>query len=145
MVVESIMSYAAFVWWQKSEQTTASVELQKVQKLACLQTTGAMQSAPTIALAAMLDLLPLPVMVKKVAAQFAFRMLDSVKHNTLDMQGHQKIYEDFQRVMDQHALSDKTPIRHDFEATFEVKIYERERCNDVPTEQRILMALGKMR
>jgi hypothetical protein len=49
------MSYAAFVWRQKSEQTTASAELHKVQRLACLLTSGAMKSAPTIALEAMLD------------------------------------------------------------------------------------------
>jgi hypothetical protein len=52
--------------------------------------------------------------------------------------GHLKIYEDFHEVMDQHALSDKMPIRHDFEAPFEVKIYEREGWNHVPTEQSIL-------
>jgi hypothetical protein len=72
----------------------------------------------------MLDLPPLPAMVKKKAAQPAFRMLDSFKPNTGDMQGHLKIYEDFQRVTD--ALSDKMPIRYDFETPFEVKIYERE-------------------
>jgi hypothetical protein len=65
-------------------------------------------------------------------------MLDSVTPNTGDMQGHLRIYEDFQEVMDQHALSDKMPIRHDFEAPFEVKIYEREGWNHVPTEQSIL-------
>jgi hypothetical protein len=58
--------------------------------------------------------------------------------NTRDMQGHLKIYEDFQEVMDQHALSGKMPIRYDFEAPFEVKIYEREEWNHVPTEQSIL-------
>jgi hypothetical protein len=71
-------------------------------------------------------------------------MLDSFKPNTGDMQGHLKIYE----VMDQHTLSDKMPIRYDFEAPFEVTIYEREAWNHVPTEQSILlivqMALGKM-
>jgi hypothetical protein len=40
--------------------------------------------------------------------------------------------------MEQHALSDKMPIRHDFEAPFEVEIYEREGWNYVPTEQSIL-------
>jgi hypothetical protein len=64
MVVRPMMSYAAFVWWQISEQTTASAELQNVQRLACLLTTGAMKSAPTIVLEAMLDLPPLPAMVK---------------------------------------------------------------------------------
>jgi hypothetical protein len=46
------MSYAAFAWWQKSEQTTASAELQKVKRhaLVCLLTTGEMESTPTIAL-----------------------------------------------------------------------------------------------
>jgi hypothetical protein len=53
-------------------------------------------------------------------------MLDSFKPNTGDMQGHLKIYEDFQGVMDQHALSGKMPIRYDFEAPFEVEIYGRE-------------------
>jgi hypothetical protein len=62
----------------------------------------------------MLDLPPLPAMVKNEAAQSAFRMLDSGKPNTGDMQGHLRIYEDFQEVMDQHALSDKMPIKHAF-------------------------------
>jgi hypothetical protein len=65
-------------------------------------------------------------------------MLDSFKPNTGDMQGHLKIYEDFQGVKDQHALSDKMPIRYDFEAPFEVKIYERKEGNHVFTEQSIL-------
>jgi hypothetical protein len=52
-------------------------------------------------------------MIKKEAA---FRMLDSFKPNTGDMQGPLKIYEDFKGVMDLHALSEKTPIRYDFEA-----------------------------
>jgi hypothetical protein len=34
-------------------------------------------------------------MVKKEAAQSAFRMLDSFNPNTADMQGHLKIYGDF--------------------------------------------------
>jgi hypothetical protein len=134
MVVRPMMSYSALVWWQESKQTT---ELQTVQRRACLLTTGAMKSAPTIALEPMLDLPALPAMAKKEAAQSAFRMLDSVKPNNGDMQGHLRIYEDFQEIMDQHALSDKMPARHDFEAPFEVKIYERERWNHAPTEQSI--------
>jgi hypothetical protein len=77
-----------------------------VQRLACLLTTGAMKSAPTAP----------PAMVKKEAVKSAFRILDSFKPNTGDMPGHLKIYEDFQGVMDQHALPDKMPIRYDFEA-----------------------------
>jgi hypothetical protein len=97
-----------------------------------------MKSAPTIAMEAMLDLPSLPAMVKKEAAQSAFRMLDSFKPNTGDMQGHLKIYEDFQGVMDLHGLSDKMPIRYDFEAPFEVKNIRKEGLNHGPTEQSTL-------
>jgi ribonuclease HI len=73
----------------------------------------------------MLDLPPVPAVVKKEAVQSAFRILDSFKPSARDMQGHLKIYKDFQGVMDQHALSDRMPIRYDFEAPFKVKIYEQ--------------------
>jgi hypothetical protein len=95
---------------------TAYAELQKVQRLACLLTTGAMKSAPTIALEAMLDLPPLPVMVEKKAAQSAFRLLDTYKPNTEDMQGHLRVYKDFQEIMELQSLSDRMPRKFDFEA-----------------------------
>jgi hypothetical protein len=59
-----------------------------------------------------------------MAAQLAFRMLDSVKSNTGGMQRHLKIYEDFRRLMDQYTLSDKMTIGYDFGALFEVEINE---------------------
>jgi hypothetical protein len=51
-VVKPMATYASFVWWQRTELKTAYAELQKVQILTCLLTTGAMISAPTIALEA---------------------------------------------------------------------------------------------
>jgi hypothetical protein len=84
-----MVTYAS-LWWQRTELKTACAELQKVQRLACLLTTGAMKSAPTIALEAMLDLPPLP------SVQSAFRMLDTYKPNTEDMQGHLRVYKVFQ-------------------------------------------------
>jgi hypothetical protein len=80
-----MVTYASFVWWQRTELKTAHAELQKVQRLAFLLTTGAMKSAPTIALEAMLDLPPLPVMVKKEAAQSAFRMLDTYTQKSMSL------------------------------------------------------------
>jgi hypothetical protein len=62
--------YAACVWWQKFEQTTATTELQKVQRLAFFMTYGTMKSASIMTLEAMLDLPPLPAMVKKEVAQW---------------------------------------------------------------------------
>jgi hypothetical protein len=73
---------ASFVWWHRTELKTAHAELQKVQRLAYLLTTGAMKSDPAIALEVMLGLPPLPVMVKKEGALSAFRMIDTYKPNT---------------------------------------------------------------
>jgi hypothetical protein len=50
--IYTMVTYASFVWWQRTELKTAYAELQKVQRLACRLTTGAMKSAPTFALEA---------------------------------------------------------------------------------------------
>jgi hypothetical protein len=77
-------------------------------------------------------------MIKKEAAQSAFRMLDSfiliglTRNNGLD----------------QHAYSDNMPIRYDFEASFEVNYTKgRDGTTFLPNRVYLLiiqMALGKM-
>jgi hypothetical protein len=124
MIVGPMISYVDFVWWQKSEQTTASAELQKLQRLACLLTTGAMKCAPKIALEAILDLPPLPAMVKKEAAQ----------PNTENMQRHLKIYEYFQGT----SMLSQINCQLVMTLKLEIKIYEREGWNHVPPEQSTL-------
>jgi hypothetical protein len=42
---------------------------------------------------------PPPALVKKEAAQSAFRLLDSYKPNTENLEGHLNIYKDFQEIM----------------------------------------------
>jgi hypothetical protein len=64
-----------------------------------------MKSAPSVLLEAM---------VKKEAAQTAFRMLEDYKPNTRDMQGHLKIYLNFRELMDLHQISDTMPIKYDW-------------------------------
>jgi hypothetical protein len=61
-------------------------------------------------------------MVKKEAEQSAVRMLDEIQPKAGDMQGHLEIYWDFKEIMELQVLSDKMPVRHDFEAPFEVEI-----------------------
>jgi hypothetical protein len=62
---------------------------------------------------------------EKEAAQSAVRMLDE---NKTQGGGHAGIYRDFKEIMDLQVLSDKMPVRHDFEARFEIEITEREEC-----------------
>ena len=98
-----------------------------------------MKSTPTVALEAMLDLPPLPDVVIKEAAQTAIRMLDEIKPKPGDMQGHLGIYRDFQKMMELQVLSDRMPIRYDFDAPFEVEIPEREEWNNLTTEKGALV------
>jgi hypothetical protein len=51
------------------------------------------------------------------------------------MEGHLRIYKDFQGVMGLHPLSDTMLVRHNFDAPFEVKIHEWNAWDYVPTKQ----------
>jgi hypothetical protein len=110
MVVKRMVTYASFVWWRKSGEASTGAMLQKIQRLACLLTTGAMKS-PSTALEAMLDLPSLPDTMKKEATQSAVRMLDEIKPKAGDKQGHLEIYRDFKEIMELQVLSDKMPVR----------------------------------
>jgi hypothetical protein len=134
-----MVNNASFECWNRTELKTTYAELQKVLRLACLLTTGAMKSAPTFALEAMLDLPPLPVMVKKEAALSALRMLDTYKPNTEDMQGHLRVYKDFQEIMELHSLSHRMPRKFDFEAEFKVVIPKREAWDNIPADQETMV------
>jgi hypothetical protein len=134
-----MVTYASFVWWQCTELKTAYAELKKVQRLACLLTTGAMNSASTIALRAMLVFPPLPVMVKKEAAQSAFRILDTYKPKTGDMQGHLRVCKDFQETMELHSISDRMPRNFDFEADFKFVIPKHDAWDNISANQAALV------
>jgi hypothetical protein len=83
-----------------------------------------MKSAPTTTLETMLDLPSLPDTVKKEAAQSAVEILDGTKTKAVNMQGHLGFYRDFKEIMELQVLSDKMPVRHNFEAPFKVEISE---------------------
>jgi hypothetical protein len=84
-------------------------------------------------------------MVKKEAAQSAFRMLDTYKPNTVDMQGHLRVYKDFQEMMELHSLSDRMPRKFDFDADFKVVIPERDAWDNIPVDREAIVSLKKKR
>jgi hypothetical protein len=90
-------------------------------------------------LEAMLDLPPLPVMVKKEAAQSAFRTLDTYKPNTENMQSHLRVYKDFQEIMELNSLSDRMQRKYNFEADFKVVIPERDAWDNIPADQEAMV------
>jgi hypothetical protein len=72
LIARPMVSYASFV---SGEVSTGAIPTPKVTKVACLLTTGALKSAPTIALEVILNLPHLFDTVKKKAAQFTVGML----------------------------------------------------------------------
>jgi hypothetical protein len=92
-----LISYEAFVWWQKSEQITASAELQKESGMPSDHWSNEKCSYNCVG--SHVRPASMASSGKKRSAQSTYKMLDSFKHNTGDMHGHLKIYEDFQRVM----------------------------------------------
>lgn len=67
VIVRPKITYAALVWWPKTKQGIAQKKLGKLQRLACMAITGAMQSTPSKALDAILKMLPLHQFVQMEA------------------------------------------------------------------------------
>jgi hypothetical protein len=60
-------------------------------------------------------------------------LFDSYKPNTGDLEGNQKIYKDFQEIMDPHLLSDCMAMRYDLGVSFKIGIPESEDWDNVPS------------
>jgi ribonuclease HI len=89
-IIRPMVTYAAAVWWPKTEQRAAQLLLQKIQRLACLSITGAMRTCPTAAMEALLDLMPLHIQIRKVAFSTAIRILNR-KSMLYGRTGHMRI------------------------------------------------------
>jgi ribonuclease HI len=118
-VILPTVTYAAFVWWHKAQSITNSTVLTKVQRLACLATTGALRTTPTVALEASLDLLPIQLQIKEEAGKTAFRLLNAHCFLPGDYKGHLRIYDEFKQLTDLHVVNDATSEMN-LDATYDV-------------------------
>jgi hypothetical protein len=50
MVIRTVWIYGSMVWWQKVRYNVSKTELSKLQGVACLAITGAIQMTPTAAM-----------------------------------------------------------------------------------------------
>jgi hypothetical protein len=55
------------------------------------------------------------------------------------MQGHLRVYKDFQEIMQLHSLSDRMPRKFYFEADFKVVIPERDTWDNIPADQEAMV------
>ena len=65
--VRPILAYGALVWAHSLDKTNLFLEMQKVQRMACLMITGAMPSTPTAGMETLIGLPPIDCYMEKEA------------------------------------------------------------------------------
>ena len=72
--ITPIVTYAALVWWTKTNKVGAQTKLERLQRLACLCVTGGMATTPTAAMEALIGFPPLHILVRREALTMAMRL-----------------------------------------------------------------------
>jgi hypothetical protein len=73
-VVRPIVTYAATVWWPRVKLKRSQAELSKLQRVACLGITRAINTAPPAAMEVLLGLPPLHMQVEVEAMIGSYRL-----------------------------------------------------------------------
>ena len=94
MVIRPKVSYGSLIWWPKTNIKSAQRTLAKLQRLATVSITGAMRSTPTMALDALMHLLPLHQFVQLEARKSAFKLRRFKRIIGGDLTGHLEILKD---------------------------------------------------
>ena len=97
-MVRPILAEGALVWAHSLKKTKLSLQLQKVQCMACLMITGAMPSTPTVGIITLLGLPPIDCYPKREALAAGVRLLHNGQWRTnpgetLEKKAHSKIIE----------------------------------------------------
>lgn len=123
-MVRPIVTYAAWIWWPKADQINAATKLNRIQRLACLQITGAMRTAPTSALEAIIGLTPITIHVKREALASALR--HAILDKTSRITGHSRIVKEIPNWERLRYCTDIGTVKLDFEKPFTITILERD-------------------
>jgi hypothetical protein len=75
MIIRPILTYGATVWWMRVNYNVSRRELNKLQRLACLDITGAMKTTPRAAMEVLLGLPPLHVVIEVEAQTGIYRLM----------------------------------------------------------------------
>lgn len=89
-VVTPILTYGALVWWPALSKKYNIDKLTRIQRTACAGATGAKRSCPSMALNAILNLLPIELHITSMVSQQALRLKESdcwkarnTRHNSI--------------------------------------------------------------
>ena len=126
-MVRPIITYGAIVWWNKLDQITACIKLERLQRMACLMITGAMKTAPTKALETVLNLAPLNIYVEAEARSTAYRIIIDKGQGTFSTVGHSQILSRVESEPIMGMIPDYTTTKYLFNQNFVVEIPDREK------------------
>lgn len=119
-IVRPKITYASLIWWPKINEVTAQKKLGKLQRLACISMTGAMKSTPSVALDALLNILPLYQFVKLQAAKSALKFKRNNKILEGDLVGHLRILKDLSLNSDVETIEDWMVTKTNYDVPFKV-------------------------
>jgi hypothetical protein len=77
VIIRPILTYGAMAWWIRVNYNVSRMELNKLQRLACLAIMGVMKTTPTAAMEVLLGLLPLHVVIEAEAQAGIYRHVQS--------------------------------------------------------------------
>jgi hypothetical protein len=131
-VVRPIVTYAATVWWPRVKLKTSLAELSKLQRMACLRITGAIRTAPTAAMEALLGLPPLHLQVETEArvGSYRLRCIDQYKPKTEGF-GHAHMFRDIGKNLSYKWGSDKMIPKYVSDKPFTITILDSSERKEV--------------
>ena len=132
MVIVPYLVYGCAVWWQRGEVGVVRTQLNHLQRMCCLGITGALTSTPTAALEALLDMLPLHILIEKHARAYSYKLALTGSWDTSCNSGHATV------LIRQHveealllAPSDYVSKAAIYDKKFNVIIPDRTECRSI--------------
>jgi ribonuclease HI len=131
-IVRPMLEYGSLVWCSATTVKARMKELERVQRVALLSTTGTMRSTPTASLECLLGIAPIDIRIRQVALQTMHRL--SLRNQWLGWYGrgflsplsHMDLCDRMAREIPEMAFPcDKLDSRVPTERNFSVKIRSR--------------------
>jgi hypothetical protein len=93
VTVRPIVTYAATIWWHTVQHKISQAKVSKLQRMVCLEITGAMTTVPTAVMEALLGLPPLHLQVGTI------RIETSILYHTVKLQSKQAVWDCHQSLI----------------------------------------------
>ena len=125
-IVRPMLTYGSFIWYKEAEKTSFRIKMNKLQRLACVLTTGAMRTTPTAALEIILNLPPLHIFMKMEAKITNYKLSTNENINLRKLTDE---YLDQEQTKDEILKlknSDFMKPKYNFDHSFKVKIPTRQ-------------------